>query len=629
MKVRKYFMIFVNCLSAALFSAIAFAQGGGVPFDSPRWKIVGGKAGEYLGRPAFMGTALLPDAAFGNGVIEFDVAATGARSYPGVAFRTMTDGSWERVYLRPHRAGATAVPLYPDVVQYVTAWNRADSWQLYNGDGFTAGAPIPLGRWFHVRLEVKGTQARVFLDGSETPALRIPHLLHGDRLGGLALMGPADGSAWFSRFSYRADDALSFAPAPLRDLPAGAVTRWEISQPFKLMQTDLEACPAGRLEWQPLVADDTGLVDISRLVPRSPGGPDLVYARTAVRAEKDGPRRFDLGYSDVVRVFVNGKLVYGGNSVYGSRDPSFLGILGYNDTLTLPLRQGENEVILAVGEFMGGWGLAFRDGEAVFAAPQLTRAWETAATFRMPESAAYDAARQAVYVSNFDAYNPGGEPGRQSISRLGVDGQVDRLDWVTGLQNPAGLCVVGDRLYAAEANCLAEIDIVGAKVARRVEIKDSVMLNDVCATKDGIIFISDPRAAAIFRLAGGQAETWLQDPRLGQANGLLVEGGRLLVLVNADSTLKSIDLATREMKTVAVFGPGLLDGLKSDGQGGFLVSQNEGRLYQVTADGRATKILDTSTAGGPIADFEYVPALHRLVVPQFYANRVSAWDWRK
>ena len=52
-------------------------------------------------------------------------------------------------------------------------------------------------------------------------------------------------------------------------------------------------------------------------------------------------------------LFLNGRIVYSGNSAYHSRDASFLGIVGLNDAVYLPLQSGENEILLLVTESFG------------------------------------------------------------------------------------------------------------------------------------------------------------------------------------------------------------------------------------------------------------------------------------
>ena len=100
--------------------------------------------------------------------------------------------------------------------------------------------------------------------------------------------------------------------------------------------------------------------DFSKRLDPQPGM-QVVYARTTINATRAETRRLLLGYSDDVSVFLNGTLLYRGRSAQAFRDPAFLGIVNpENDVLYLPLRQGENELMLAVSELGGGWGYIAR-----------------------------------------------------------------------------------------------------------------------------------------------------------------------------------------------------------------------------------------------------------------------------
>ena len=70
-----------------LISKILHAQSETVDFESDRWNVVRGEVTEYLGRKCFTGRAFLQDVAFGNGIIECDVACDGARAFVGFIFR--------------------------------------------------------------------------------------------------------------------------------------------------------------------------------------------------------------------------------------------------------------------------------------------------------------------------------------------------------------------------------------------------------------------------------------------------------------------------------------------------------------------------------------------------------------
>ena len=79
------------------------------------------------------------------------------------------------------------------------------------------------------------------------------------------------------------------------------------------------------------------------------------------------PVRF--GFSDRVRVYLNGRMLYAGNDGFGTHDPEFLGIVGLFDELQLPLESGVNELWFAVSETFGGWAITAdlpdRDGITV------------------------------------------------------------------------------------------------------------------------------------------------------------------------------------------------------------------------------------------------------------------------
>lgn len=614
-------------LAAALMSAaVLTAQPTPIPFDEAHWQLANARVVEHLGRPALMGLAALKDVTIENGVIEYDLAVSGARSYPGVVFRSQPDGSWERFYIRPHRAGRTNTSLYSDVLQYLPAWNRVDSWQLYSGPGYTAGSVIPIGRWFHVKIEVNGDQARVFVDNAPAPGLEIPLLRHGRRRGGIMLMGPADGSAYFSNFSVDTSGAPAFtlarppAPAP------GFVRSWQVSQAVPTLEIDdrgsAPPAAAANPQWRDLPADEYGLVDVARIQGRT-GRPDTVFLRTVISSARAEVHPYRFGYSDSVTIYLNGVKMFSGDSTYQGRDPSFLGIVGPNDALYLPLRAGENELLVALGEMQGGWGFLLQDALAEYRAPGVAFAWETAKRFSLPESAAYDAKRRAVYVSNFDPFTPNGAEGRQTIARIDPAGGEPQV-LARGLRNPTGLIVYKDTLYAVEAKAVVEIALPAGDIVRRIEVADAEQMNDIAVDSAGVLYVTDPPQGTIRRIQAGKVEIFLQGADVGRPNGVCVGGKRLVWADNIDQTLKAVDLPGKTITTVAALPGGILDGVVDARDGGWLVSHNEGRLFHVCADGAVTLLLDRSVTGGNIADFTFIPESATVVYPTFLDNRVAA-----
>ena len=97
-----------------------------------------------------------------------------------------------------------------------------------------------------------------------------------------------------------------------------------------------------------------------KIADRVPGS-KFVYARTSIHADVAQTRKLYIGYSDAVVVFLNGYPLYAGNNAFGAREHGFLGLLNPdNEAVYLPLKAGDNELVLAVTEFFGGWGFICR-----------------------------------------------------------------------------------------------------------------------------------------------------------------------------------------------------------------------------------------------------------------------------
>jgi len=139
---------------------------------------------------------------------------------------------------------------------------------------------------------------------------------------------------------------------------------------FDAGEKDPEVYPdAHALRWEKVKAEPPGIVVVQRYrrdpnivppqapVPERVPGSKFVFARTTIHADRDEIRKPHLGYSDKVVVYFNSKPIFSGNNTFHSREPGFLGLLNVeSDAVYLPLRKSDNEIMLAVTEFFGGWG---------------------------------------------------------------------------------------------------------------------------------------------------------------------------------------------------------------------------------------------------------------------------------
>jgi sugar lactone lactonase YvrE len=382
------------------------------------------------------------------------------------------------------------------------------------------------------------------------------------------------------------------------------------------------------LVWRPAVPERDGVINISREVPRTGGEPDTVLARTILNVEQARRLPLRLGYSDQVRVYLNRRLLFEGDSSYRSRDPSFLGLVGLFDTVILPLESGSNELVLMVTESFGGWGFVAADGEAELVDASLSPLWRSPRRLRIPESVVYDPDRDVLYVSNYDGYNPSRGEGRQSVARLTLGGEILDPEWVGGLFNPTGMAMVGGRLFVVERTGLAEIDPELGEIVARHAAPAPGFLNDVAADHLGRLYVTDSVTARILRFADGRFEEYLAGEIIGDPNGVAVQGQRLIVGSNADRCLKAVDLESRQVQVVACFAEGVIDGIRPVRDGSLLVSHWQGRLYRIAPDGEVIRLLDSSTSGTRLADFDVVEDHDLLVLPTFDGNSVIGYSCR-
>ena len=375
---QNIFMAFVVIACTASSLAAQATQSLSVPPDSPRWELQGqAKSAEYRGRKCLFldgGAAILKDFEMRDGVLDVDVATPATRGFFGFDVRIDAEGkNYEEIYLRQHKSGL------PDAMQYTPVLNTGRNWQIYNGPGFTGAVDIPKDVWFHLRLEVTGAQAKLYVKDMDKPALVMNDLKSGVQKGQVALY-VLTGATYFSNFEVRTTPDAAWE-RHLPAMPAGTLTKWSLSPAYDALARNLELplspSESAAIQWQDVEAEPPGFVvvyryretphprvtfqgDFSKRLEPQPGM-KVVYARTNIDSDRDQVKKLFIGYSDDVSVFLNGKILWRGRSAQGFRDPGFLGIVNpENDAIYLSLKKGSNELVLAVSELGGGWGFICR-----------------------------------------------------------------------------------------------------------------------------------------------------------------------------------------------------------------------------------------------------------------------------
>jgi hypothetical protein len=199
-----------------LVSGIAKAQlrAQSTPLDSAKLELhhVNAETVIYLGRSAKRVTdaaadvddagrfAVVPGTPFQDGTIEVDLSGDTApdapanlRGFVGIAFRVSADRShFECFYLRPKNGRSDDQLQRNHSTQYISVpgfpWEklRAETPGMY--ESYVDLVP---GQWTHVKIQVAGSRARLYVNGAEQPVLIVNDLKQTPVNGAIALwVGP-------------------------------------------------------------------------------------------------------------------------------------------------------------------------------------------------------------------------------------------------------------------------------------------------------------------------------------------------------------------------------------------------------------------------------------------------------
>jgi hypothetical protein len=322
--------------------------------------------GEFLGSSAIYlpsGLITVKGANFRDGIVDVDVASKPGSLFIGVAFRIESEANLEMIYLRPGVSDTT------EAVQYTPRLNGDAIWQLLNTNHEKASAHIPGNQWIHMKLVVEGRTCTLFLNESNVPTLTVTNLRRGDSEGGIGLWG-LGGGGYFSNLRYEPLPDRK----PLPDLApfqrAGLLSDWELSPAFDASDVDAGAYPTSISKWEKVYAEDPGFVLVNRY-RTSPAmfpmpsreemqkgrakGAKVVFARTQVSSVNGGEKILKIGYSDDIVIYLNGKQIFSGKNALSYRTDDSLGTFGLNDETHIHLNPGNNELLVAVTEYNGGW----------------------------------------------------------------------------------------------------------------------------------------------------------------------------------------------------------------------------------------------------------------------------------
>jgi hypothetical protein len=447
--IKTYIVIMICFLLFTVGRTGYTAEPVSVPVDSERWEFsdpdpTHHQVEEYLGQKSILlvnGEAQVKDIDFANGIIEMDLAfERGFGFLEAVWHVSEDDKQLDKLYIRPHKSP------YPDSVQYAPIINGIVNWQMYYLPNNTAAVAYPFNEWFHVKIVTVGKYAEIYMIDMEKPVLTV-NLTGNSFSGKIGLK--ADNSQKsiplrFANFSYTVDDnpPLKGTPPEVKAEPT-AVKNWLVSNAVEetILEGKLQVTEADRnnLTWVNLDTEVDGKGNIAKVQDASnitaKPSKNTVFTRATIISDKDQKKLMKFGFSDKVKLYFNGELLYQENQAYRTRNYWFMGNMGYFNEIYLPLKKGNNELWMAISE-----------------GPQVFAGWGVQAMFENLDGIAFDNAQQM----NLDSSTPAGGDCTATYSL--ADGRV-HIPCIS-VPNPSG----GASVY--------EADIVQLPLAPGVYIVD-------------------------------------------------------------------------------------------------------------------------------------------------------------
>jgi hypothetical protein len=313
----------------------------------------------------------LKDHQFTNGTIEFDVELSGM-GFPGINFRMSPDRkNSENFYLRSF---GKVNPEARNTIQYAAIIDGASMWDLT--DEYQSGAAIIQDGWNHVKLIVNGKQLRAYVNDMDKPALMVPLMESGRESGGISLSG----NVIYANLVIKPNATADLSPLPgviVVDSDTRYLRKWMVSEPkdfpfgkdlvipLPSMYGTLKASdlPNAETKWTPVVAEQRSVVNLSRLYGHVPNDARrIAWLKTSFHSDKAQEKTLSLGFSDEVWVFLNGELVLIDKNYFGTpsqKEPGGRCTLD-NTRLRLSVKEGNNEIMIALANYFYGWGIVAR-----------------------------------------------------------------------------------------------------------------------------------------------------------------------------------------------------------------------------------------------------------------------------
>lgn len=266
---------------------------------------------------------------------------------------------------------------------------------------------------------------------------------------------------------------------------------------------------------------------------------------------------------------------------------------------------------------------------------QSTVLWSINENIKAPESCYYNKSTGHLYISQIGEGGGMGKDGDGWISKYDLKGKLIKDKWAVGLNAPKGLRSDGSRIWVTDIDRIVSYNINSGVKEHDIKIDGAKFLNDLACSKDGTVYFSDMIASKIYQYKNKKISILIEGADIEHPNGLLVEGENLIIgawgkEIQDDFTTKtlgrllSLNLKTKKITPITAKPLGNLDGVESDGKGGYIVTDwIAGKVFHVQKSG-TSKSLATFPKGA--ADHAFIADKKILILPEMLENKVGAFD---
>jgi hypothetical protein len=307
------------------------------------------------------GYVVLKNMDFGDGTIEMDVIPTDP-SFSQVYFRWQDSLESECFYFRTQRG--IGHPYVMEAVQYTPIIKGTMCWDMM--EQYEGNATYGQERPNHLKLVISGKRMVVFVNGQlgsiRQPTLDIPELEGNTTHGTLAFAG----QAIITNLVLKPGKVGDLSPAAVTDPTANDpryLRHWQITKPDSIpggSDFSYGQMPGKATAWDPIDAERRGVINLTRrwVVNHSH---QIIWLKTKIHAEEAWNATLRLGFLDEVWMMLNGRFVFVDKNLFSQPIAKNKGRLSLeNATVTLPLQQGDNELLVGLGSNFYSWAIVAR-----------------------------------------------------------------------------------------------------------------------------------------------------------------------------------------------------------------------------------------------------------------------------